>query len=210
MRRVVFDLFTEMRDVNSEIVGLRTGLGTPDIHQELAVGEDLAAMNHEQTKQGIFGRSQFDFRATSSHDPGGQIDFQVSEGEQGVGRLTLGMAHGGTQPREQLACAEGLGHIIIGARIERVDFIVFVVSDCEHDHRNTAPFPEPFEDLEAIHIRQTQIEQDNVRPSLRGLRKTFIPIGGIEDPVTVRLEPDAKQATYLRLVVNDEGNWTRL
>ncbi len=67
------------------------------------------------------------------------------------------------QAREQLADRERLGHVVVGAGVERGDLLVLVADGRDEDDRRLAPRPELAADLGAGAVRQQQVEHDRVR-----------------------------------------------
>ena len=52
------------------------------------------------------------------------------------------------QPGQQLVHAERLGHVVVGAGVERGDLVRLAVAGGEHDDRHLRPAPQPADDLE--------------------------------------------------------------
>ncbi len=48
------DFFTQVGHVDAEVVRVLIVAGAPDVAEELAVGDDFAAMLEEQAEQGVF------------------------------------------------------------------------------------------------------------------------------------------------------------
>ena len=74
-----------------------------------------------------------------------------------------GMTNSSTDSRKQFFRAEGLGQIIVRARVERLDLIALMAA-CRNDQNgNLRPFSDVSEDRHAVHIRQAEVEDDDIR-----------------------------------------------
>src|SRR5262245_55154477 len=52
-RRIVFKLFSEVRDVNSEVMRLVYRFVSPDFRQQLAMCQDFSGVSNQESKQRI-------------------------------------------------------------------------------------------------------------------------------------------------------------
>ncbi|MNC53172.1 hypothetical protein D3C75_1025610 [compost metagenome] len=68
---------------------------------------------------------------------------------------------------------EGLGHVIVGPSVQSGQTVADRVSGCQHDYGTAAFLTDQAQQLEAIHIRQIYIEQDQGRRrSLEGFQRS--------------------------------------
>ena len=88
------------------------------------------------------------------------------------GRVAQRHAHA----RQQLAHAEGLGHVVVGAGVERGDLVALLAARGEHDDRHLAPLPQPADHLQAVHIGQAQVQNDDVGLAARRLDSPSSPV----------------------------------
>ena len=84
-------------------------------------------------------------------------------GDLGIGQGSAGVADGGTDPGQQLGGAEGLGDIVVRAVVQRLYLVMLVMAGGDHHHRQAGPFADGFQHFDAVHIRQTQIQHDQIR-----------------------------------------------
>jgi hypothetical protein len=63
MGRFFFNLFSQMRDVDAQVMRLLHRLRPPDFRQQLAVRQNLAGVRHKQSQQRIFNQCELDFLA---------------------------------------------------------------------------------------------------------------------------------------------------
>jgi hypothetical protein len=75
------------------------------------------------------------------------------------------------QARLQLANAKGFTEIVIGAGIQRGNFIVLFGAGRQHDNRHLAPLAHVANKINAVAIRQAEIEDDQVRLAGCGFNK---------------------------------------
>ena len=87
-------------------------------------------------------------------------DFAVRRGGSRV-------ADGGAHACEQLGGAERLGQVVVRAEIERLHLVVLVRAGGNHHHRQARPRAQLAQDVNAVHVRQTEIEDDQIR-TVRG------------------------------------------
>src|SRR5439155_11833052 len=109
-------------------------------------------------------------------------------------------AHAG----HELLRTEGLRHVIVGADLEPDELVGLVASTGEHHDRHVRVRPEGTRHVEAVHLRKTEIENDEVGPlGARGgeCRLPVVRRGNRESRV---LEVIARELDDLRLVIDDE------
>ena len=109
------------------------------------------------------------------------------------------------ETREQLGGAEGFRHVIIRTALKRLNFDAFLIAHTEDEHRDTAPFAQPFQHIDSIHVGQAEIEQDDIGLEEDRLLQPHLTIFSIPHGVALRLQRHAQQAADLDFVVNDEG-----
>jgi hypothetical protein len=113
-------------------------------------------------------------------------------------------AQGGPQSCEQFLHAERLGHVVVRSDVERRDLVRLAIADREHDDGNLREGAEPADDLGPIEVRQSEIEEHDVRPRLGRGDEGLLARPDREDLVPVRLQARAQRATDLRLVVDHQ------
>jgi hypothetical protein len=72
------------------------------------------------------------------------------------------MPDGHPHPGQQLADAKRFRQVVVGPGIQRRDLRFFPVADRQDDDRGLGPLPEPFCDVDAIEVRESEIEDDDV------------------------------------------------
>ena len=108
------------------------------------------------------------------------------------------------QPREELVHRERLGHVVVGARVEGGDLDRLRVARRQHDDRHGAPAPERGRDADAVHVGETEVEDDDVGMLARGEVETFASRRREHDGVVVCLQEDAQRPPQRRFVFDHE------
>ena len=163
------------------------GFRTPDFAQDVAMRQDAAGMSNEQAQKRVFGRGSFiscparvTTRAVRSTTRSPFLKTEISS-------VGPGFALRGTQAREQFRRAEWLGDVIVRAGIERGDFAGFIITHRQNKHRRFAPFAQPFQDFEAIHVGQAEIEQNDGRLAIGDFDQSLLTGLGFVHLIVLRL-----------------------
>src|SRR5205807_3914894 len=148
---------------------------------------------------------QVHLAAGLGHAPARHVDRHVAALDDRLAAATVaGAAQQRPQPRRQLVGAEGLGDVVVGARVERADLLALVADRAEDEDRQRAPAAQVAQHVDAGAVGQDQVEHERVGRA-HGER-----VEGLGDGRgRVDLEPgaaqhDAQAAQDLRLVVDDE------
>ena len=81
--------------------------------------------------------------------------------------LLVHVPQGDADARQQLAGGEGLGQIVVRAEIEHRHLFLVLIARGDDDDRHLRPRPQAADDLRAVEVGQTQIQQHQV-DGLRG------------------------------------------
>ena len=104
----------------------------------------------------------------------------------------------------ELAQAERLGDVVVGAELEADHLVDLGVLGREHDDRHAGLGPDDPAHLDARQLRQHQVEQDEVRPLGAEQRERLAAVGGGDGPVPLELERLDQGLAERGLVVHDE------
>jgi hypothetical protein len=107
-------------------------------------------------------------------------------------------------PGQQFVHAEGLGDVVVGAGVQRLDLLVGGVPGGQHQDRHAGPAAQAPDHLDAVHVRQAQVEDDHIGVAGGGELEGGGAVVGRVDLVLARLEVDHEGAHDLRLVVDHE------
>ena len=66
------------------------------------------------------------------------------------------------KPGEQLVHAERLRDVVVGAGVEGGDLVGLRIAGRQDEDRDRAPLPQPADDLDAVHPREAEVEDDDV------------------------------------------------
>ena len=116
----------------------------------------------------------------------------------------LGAAEHRLDAGHQLAGVEGLGHIVIGAQLQADDLVHVVGAGGEDDDGDVARLAQLAADLEAVHLRHHDVEDDQVGlVGLDLLQRLTAVIGGL-DLESFLGEVEAGELDDIPLVVDDQ------
>src|SRR5207237_1732909 len=110
--------------------------------------------------------------------------------------------------RPQLARAERFGDVVVGADLQTEHLVHFGGTGREHQYRQLRqPLvrPQDATDLEAVHARQHEIEDHQMRPLFAQQRERLLPVRRLERSEALLLEVVAHQLANVGLVLDDEN-----
>ena len=105
---------------------------------------------------------------------------------------------------DELAQAERLGHVVVGAELEPDDLVELRVLGRQHHDRHARLGADDAADLDARQLREHQVQEDEVRPLRPEHGEGLAPVGRRDDPESVGLERVDERLAQGRLVVDDE------
>jgi hypothetical protein len=141
-----------------------------------------------------------------------EIDLDLANADHIGGRFLLaGASQHRTHPRQQLGDRERLGDVIVGAELE-AEHLVGLGRPCRQhdDRRRNRSRPQIAADVEAVLLRQHDVEDDEVGRKARCLLQPFVAVGGGFHFVAFKLQIVAKAKPHLRLVFNHENSFHRM
>ena len=98
----------------------------------------------------------------------------------GLGR-PIGAAQDRADPCDELARAERLGQVVVGAELEPEELVQLVVARRQHHDRDRRVAPQLAGDVEAVEAGQAEVEDDQVGPALSDGRQGGRPVAGGQD-----------------------------
>ena len=106
------------------------------------------------------------------------------------------LVEAGVDARPQQHRIEGLGQVVLGARLDTADDAVDLVDGRDHDHRHPV-HPrvglEARQHLEAVHVRHHQVEEDQIEILGLHLRQRLAPAIGRADAMAEADAPPGEQ-----------------
>ncbi len=162
------DLAPQVPDVHLDHVRVAVVVRIPHVMQDLTLGHRLPGTTHQIFEQCELARRQLDDGLAPGHRVRGRIEHQVTDREDG--RAGSGpAAQQGAQPGEQHDERERLGHVVVGAQIQRVGLVVLAVLGGEHQDRHPVlGFAQRLDDAVARQARQHDVQDHRVVVTLRG------------------------------------------
>ena len=138
-----------------------------------------------------------------------QVHAQVSDRKgriAGARRHPRGVAERDPHARQQLADAERLGQVIVGAGIESLDLVPLAPARGEHDDRRGRPRADAAGDLDAVQVRKAQVQEDDVRRPRRRLDEGLVSRDRLDEAIADRGKRRAQEAHDLGLVLDGEDH----
>lgn len=115
----------------------------------------------------------------------------------------------GRQPGEKLSSRKGLGDVVVGPGLQRGDFPPLLVSNRQDQHRGIAPFAQALQNLQAIHVRQAEIEQHHLRPVDRTGLQAELAVLRLMHLIAFRLQREPEQPADLDFIIDDKRGHNR-
>src|SRR5262245_27090267 len=175
------ELLAQLAD--EDVYDLELGLvhAAVEMIEEHLLGQRGALAEREQLQHLVFLAGEVHARAVHFHRLGVEIDYEVAGLDHRL-RMALGAAHDGVDARDQLVLVEWLGHVVVGAEAETADLVLDAGQAGEDENgRLDLGDAKRAEHLEARHVRQVQVEQDDVVVvKLAEIDTFFAQIGGVD------------------------------
>jgi hypothetical protein len=138
----------------------------------------------------------------------GEVDLDPLEVDDGRRRLErdclLGAPKEGSDPGGQLAQAERLRDVVVGAQLEPDDLVELGVLCRQHHDRHARFRADDPADLDARQLGQHEVEQDEIRALGPELCQCLAAVSSRDNPESLRLERVDERLAQGRLVVHDE------
>jgi hypothetical protein len=118
------------------------------------------------------------------------------------GRGTQSTPQSGADAGGQLAAADRFDDVVVCPGIEPDDLVRLRATRGKDDHGDRGLQAKPTTDLHAPEIRQTEIQEDEIRPSLLRGGERLLAGRGEDDLVPFLLQQEAQRAPQERVVVD--------
>ena len=201
MIRIRFELAPEMRDVNAQIALRIAERLAPHLVEELPMRERAPVVRHELVQQIPLGGREMHGGAGATHVSPREIDLEIVDANGHVAARHRPHARAPQlrpDARAQLRHTEGLRHVVVRARIEQPRLLFLGMPRGQHEDRRSRPFAHRAAKIDAIHVRQAEVEHDQLRARLEGGADSFGASGRFDDVDTIRRECVAEQCANLR------------
>ncbi len=158
------------------------GIVAPHFRQQLLAGDRLAAGAIEvlQDVGFLFGQARLLLPLVDQHLQR-RLELVGPDAEGGVLRRLV-RAHLGADARQQHCKAERLGDIVVGAGVEAEDLVGIRDLAGQHDDgRGQAALAQQTAGFAAVHVRQVDVEQDQVGIDALAQAQAFGAVGRLND-----------------------------
>ena len=155
MLRVRLELLAQPPDDDPDVVGLVAVARPPDPFEKQAMrhassGARPPARGGRATRSGSGGPAR---RARSTRRFGRSMVRSPRTTSGRIRRRAVQRRRTRADPRQQLRYAKRLGQVVVGAKIERLDLLILLVSRGEHQDRHAAPGSDLTEHVHAVDLR---------------------------------------------------------
>ncbi len=109
-----------------------------------------------------------------------------------------------TDPGIELVHPERLRDVVVRAPFERLDLLALLIATRQDHDRRRCLAADPSDEVEAVHVRQAEVEQDDVRPMALPRDHRRSAVARLHDPVAAVRQLATERPTCLVVVFDDE------
>ena len=174
----------------------------PDALEQHIARQCHAAVSHQAGEQVELFLRQCDLTPIAPDAPRAGVDPHIAGIEHLAVHqcLTIGAAQDGADARQQLAQAEWLGDVIVGAEFEAGDAVDLVLAGGEHQDRRITLLAQDAADRESVQPWQHDVEDDQIGAvAPRPIQRRHA-IAGVQHRVPLALEVVAQRLGERRIV----------
>src|SRR6185503_7548282 len=212
--RVALDLLAEMPDVDVDRARLAVVGAPANALEELPPAEHHARLGGEQREQLELDERERDGLTPHLDGASRQVDDDLAAVDQVLPATCEMRVRGASQerpdPAPELADRKRLRDVVVGSELEPEHLVELVVARGEHDDRHRAVRAKPAADLEAVDLREHDVEHDEVDRLLGEAPQGLVAVARLDDPVAVALERVREQRLDRILVVDEEDGRGRI
>src|SRR6266545_1587678 len=199
------ELVSEVADVDLDDVRVAVEVRVPHVLEHVALGDDLTRSPHQELEERLLAGRELDLRGAPPHPPARGIETQIA-GRQHRGSGLGPAPDQRPQPRDENGIREGLGEVVVRARVERLDLVPLAVLRGEHeDRRPDALAPQGAAHPVAVDARQHDVEHDGVVRVLAGQPQAVGAVVGHVDREPFGLQTEAQAGRQPRFVLHHEN-----
>jgi hypothetical protein len=173
--------------------------------EDLGASEDATLVAHQELEQGELFGAQLNRATLAVGATSPKIESQaVYVDLRGLARLYFAPAEG-AQTREKLLEGEWLREVVVGAGVEATDAIVDAVERSQEEDRSVeALAAERLAELNAVHPRKKDVEDDDVVRAIAGHSQAVFAVVREVDRVPFFLEHAADDLGEAAFVFDEE------
>ena len=198
-------LLPELADEDVDDLQLGLVHATVEVVEEHLLRQRRPLAQGEELEDLVFLAGEVDRLAVDLDRLRVEVHRRLSGGDRGL-RVTLRAPHNRMDPGDQLVPMERLRHVVVGSETESLDLRLGVVLAGEDQDRGVDPcHAELLENVVAVHVRQVQVEKDQiVVVELREIDPLFAEVGRVD--VEVGMAEHQLDAAGGRRIVLDQKN----
>src|SRR5262249_19730507 len=202
--RSVGEYLAQLADEDVDDFELRLVHAAVEVVEEHLLGERRALAQAQELQHLVLLAGEMHARAVHFNRLGIEIDHEIAGLDHRLG-VAFGAAHDGVDTRHELVLVERLGHVVVGAEAETPDLVLDTGEAGQNQNGGLdlgdAQRPQNFEPR---HVRQIQVEQDNVViVELAEVDAFFAQIGRI-DVEAFRLQHQLNRLSSGAVVLNQQ------
>ncbi len=199
-------------DVHVDRALLDVHVAAPDAVEQLAPRVDAVRVRHQESEQPVLRRAERNRLASRGHAMSRLVERQSFD----VDALGFADRRAAAQDRldagDQFARGEGLGHVVVGTRLEARDLVGLLAARRQHHDRDVArvgvaaQHPDQFE---AAHVRQHPVDQDEVGTPVADARERRLAVFRERDVAAGPPQPESDQVADRLFIFDDEYSGVR-
>ncbi len=152
-------------DIDGSRISLK--IQTPEAIQQLLTSEYMVGLGGEEIEQLHFPGREYDLLCFTGHLIVLQINFQRGKFNGRIGiEQRIGSPQDRFDPRHQFVRIKRFHQVIICAQVEPFEFIAAFAFPGQHDDRSFLKSPDFFAHFPPIHLRQHNIQNDQISRSI--------------------------------------------
>src|SRR5689334_124915 len=200
------DLGTQARNMRFDDAGLGIEVKVPDALEQHRARDDAALIAHEEFKQAKLARLQVDHLAAAADGAANEIHLEIGDAQNGLLPLERRPPGESMEPGQELGEGEGLGDIVVAARLEPIDTIIDAAQRCQEQDRDLlADAAQRPDEMKTVDPRKHAVDDDDVVILGGGLQKAITTIGEVVDRVTLLGQSPADVGCRVDVVFDDEN-----
>jgi len=135
----------------------------PDIGEELSLGHDPPEVGCQVVQQVELLAAQKQVSISERGLTSGRVDPKGPDRDRQRFGVLPRSPQDRPETRLELPGGEGLDDVVVGSRVEGLNDPAFVISGSDDDNGDRAHGPEHAEQVDAVDVRQAEVQQDDVR-----------------------------------------------
>src|SRR5690606_2120842 len=203
---IVPQLVAQLAHENAQVVGIFLVRRPPHLPQYLCLRHQPSRLPDQQGQQRELLAAQRDGFSMNGHFPLRQFD---SKNPVVVNRAILRPCRHRAQECanacHQFLDTERLGHVVVGPCVQQGHLFVLAGAYRQHDDGHARPLPQFLEHVFPVHIRQPQVQDDEVGPFAGQQRQALSACSRQQGRVALRPQADVDELADLGFVIDEKN-----